>query len=115
MRGVQRKLGRVPDGDRQMVEIMSVVLTDGLNAVEDACAEALSEGVHSASVVLNILARRREPPPLLHIATPEALHLTFEPVADCTRHDNLRRPGHGKIASVGRYEPAQAVRNEGGL
>ena len=115
MRGVQRKLGRVPDGDRQMVEIMSVVLTDGLNAVEDACAEALSAGVHSASVVLNILARRREPPPLLHIATPEALHLTFEPVADCTRYDNLRRPGHGKIASAGCYEPAQALRNEGGL
>ena len=31
------------------------VLTDGLPAVEAACAEAISHGVHSADVVLNIL------------------------------------------------------------
>ena len=49
------------DGDRQMVEILTAVLSDGLPAVEAACAEALSEGVHSADVILNILARRREP------------------------------------------------------
>lgn len=61
LRRVQRKLGRVPNGDRQMVDILSVVLTDGLEAVEAACAEALAEGVHSADVILNILARRREP------------------------------------------------------
>ena len=75
MRRVQHRLGRVPDGDRQMVDIPGAALTDGLDAVEDACAEALSEGVHSAAVILNILARRREPPPPLTIATPEALRL----------------------------------------
>jgi len=58
MRRVQRKLGRVPNGDRQMVEILGAVLTDGLEAVEAACAEALADGVHSADVILNILARR---------------------------------------------------------
>ena len=36
MRRVQRKLGRVPNGDRQMVDILGAVLTDGLDAVE-AC------------------------------------------------------------------------------
>jgi hypothetical protein len=72
MRRVQRKLGRVPNGDRQMVDILGAVLTDGLDAVEAACAEALAEGVHSADVILNILARRREPAPPLTIATPEA-------------------------------------------
>ena len=41
MRRMQRKLGRVPNGDRQMVEILSAVLTDGPDAVEAACAEAL--------------------------------------------------------------------------
>ena len=86
-----------------------------MDAVEDACAEALSEGVHSAAVILNILARRREPPPPLTIATPEALRLTCEPVADCTRYDSLRRADHGKIGVAGRDEPAQALRNEGGL
>jgi hypothetical protein len=38
------------------------VLTDGLPAVEAACAEAFANGVHSADVVLNILARRRHKP-----------------------------------------------------
>jgi hypothetical protein len=36
-----------------MVKVLAAVLTDGLPAVEAACAEALSEGVHSADVILN--------------------------------------------------------------
>ena len=60
---VRRKLRQVSDGDRQMVEILGAGLGDGIEAVEAACAEALAEGVHSADVVLNILARRREPAP----------------------------------------------------
>ncbi|MEM1001654.1 MAG: fasciclin domain-containing protein, partial [Bacteroidota bacterium] len=39
--------------------------------------------VHSAGVVLNILARHREPPPPLTISTPDALKLAREPAADC--------------------------------
>jgi len=115
MRRVRDKLGRVPNGDRLMVDILGAVLTDGLEAVEAACAEALAEGVHSAGVILNILARRREPPPPLTIATPDALQLTCEPAADCARYDSLRRHDHGKIAGAGRDEPAQALRHEGGL
>ena len=88
---IRRKLRSVPDGDRQMVEILGAVLADGLPAVEAACAEALAEGVHSADVILNILARRREPAPPTTIMTPEALRLTHEPAADCGRYDNLRR------------------------
>lgn len=88
---VRRKLGSAPDGDRQMVEILGAVLDDGLEAVEEACAEALANGVHSADVILNILARRREPPAPAMIMTPEALRLAHEPVADCARYDNLRR------------------------
>ena len=88
---IRRKLRNVPDGDRQMVEILGAVLGDGLPAVEAACAEALAEGVHSADVILNILARRREPAPPATIMTPEALRLTHEPAADCGRYDDLRR------------------------
>ena len=88
---VRRRLAGSADGDRQMVSILGAVLTDGLAAVEAACAEALSEGVHSADVVLNILARQREPPlPPLTIPTPETLRLRHEPVADCARYDQLR-------------------------
>jgi hypothetical protein len=58
IRRVQRKLGKAPNGDRQMVQILSMIPTDGPDAVEAACAEALNEGAPAAAVVLNILARR---------------------------------------------------------
>jgi len=112
---VRRKLQSVANGDRQMVDILSVVLTDGLSAVEAACAEALGEGVYSADVILNILARQREPDPPATIATPEALRLQCEPAADCARYDNLRRSDHGKIASSRRDGATQALRHEGRL
>jgi hypothetical protein len=47
--------------------------------------------VHSADVVLNILARHRNPTPPATILTPAALTLRPAPVADCARYDNLRR------------------------
>jgi hypothetical protein len=63
--GVRRKLAGSDDGDRQMVKILAAVLTDGL--LEKACVQALSEGVHSADVILNILARQRDPGPPMTI------------------------------------------------
>jgi hypothetical protein len=90
---VRRKLKGSDDGDRQMVKVLSAVLTDGLAAVEAACAEALADGVHSADVVLNILARQRDPGPAATILTPEALRLRHAPVANCARYDRLRRAG----------------------
>jgi transposase len=88
---VQRKLRGSDDGNRQMVAILAAVLDDGLSAVEAACAEALSQGVHSSSIILNILARKKDPGSAVTIITPEALHLRHAPVADCARYDNLRR------------------------
>jgi transposase len=87
---VRRKLAGSDDGDRQMVKILAAVLTDGLLAVEAACLQALSEGVHSADVVINILARQRDPGPAATIMTPDALRLCHTPVADCARYDQLR-------------------------
>ena len=87
---VRRKLTGSDDGDRQMVAILATVLTDGLPAVEAACAQAISEGVHSSDVIINILARRRDPGPVAPIFTPDALQLRHAPVADCARYDQLR-------------------------
>lgn len=81
------------DGDRQIAEILAVVLDNGLGAVEVACAEALGDGVHFADVVLAILARCRPAPTPIGIMTPDALKLRRELIADCTRHDDPRRGG----------------------
>jgi hypothetical protein len=98
---VRRRLHGFDDGDRQMVAILAAALSDGLPAVEAACAEALSQGVHSSSVILNILARKKDPGPAATIATPEALRLKHAPAADCARYDSLRRisPWNGRTFS----------------
>jgi transposase len=88
---VRRKLKGMADGDRQMVKILSAVLSDGLTVVEAACTEALAGGVHSADVILNILARQRDPAPAATILTPDALRLRHAPIADCARYDSLRK------------------------
>ncbi len=67
---VRRKLKASEDGDRQMVKILAVVLSDGLAPAEAACREALNQGVHSADVIINKLAR-----------TPVAALLRFPPVS----------------------------------
>src|SRR3954466_8943709 len=90
---VRRKLKGSNDGDRQMVAILSALRTARLARVDAACAAALAHGVHSADVVLNILARQRDPAPAVTIMTPEALRLRHAPVADCARYDSLRRAG----------------------
>jgi transposase len=88
---VRRRLRGSHDGDRQMVAILSAVLSDGFEPVEAACTEALENGVCSASVIINILARKRDPAPPMTIATPDALKLRHAPIADCARYDSLRR------------------------
>jgi hypothetical protein len=89
---VRRRLAGHPDGDRQMVGILTAITSDGVDAVEAACAEALAGGPVSCDVVLNILTRQRQPPTPLNIVTPDALRLRHEPRADCARYDSLRRP-----------------------
>ena len=94
---VRRKLKAIDDGDRQMVKILAAVLSDGLQAVEAACAEALEAGIASADVILNVLARRQPQPASAPIETPARLSLKIVPQADCARYDRLRSAGavHG--------------------
>jgi hypothetical protein len=87
---IRRKLAGSDDGDRQMVKVLTAVLTDGIAAVEAACAEALLADIASADVILNALARQSQVPPPVPIAPPERLTLTMPPVADCGRYDALR-------------------------
>jgi len=92
---VRQKLRSVADGDRQMVRILSAVLSDGIAAVEAACAEALEAGLCGSDVVLNALSCQRQPAALPPIPVPAALILHQQPIADCARYDTLRRPRDG--------------------
>ena len=92
----QIRLAGHDDGDRQFVDILTAVAEAGLDAVEAACAEALSAKLFGRDVVLNILARRRDADPPPAVATPTALALAIEPIASCARYDQLRgRPAEG--------------------
>jgi hypothetical protein len=88
---IRRKLAGSDDGEREMAKILAMVLDDGLAAVEAACAEALTEGVFSADVIINIVSRQRDPTPPITIITPDALTLRHAPIADCARYDSIRR------------------------
>ena len=104
MERVQRKLAGADDGNRQMVDILTAVLTDGLRAVEADCVEAITQGVHSADVVLTWLAsaipprhrlRRRcdtRPSPIVPTTT------TSEEPSDGT-HSTLRPHGRAHASS----------------
>jgi hypothetical protein len=61
----------------------------GIDAVLEACTATLTGGVVSAEVVLNILARRREPPRPVSISPPPALVIKV-PLPDCASYDRLR-------------------------
>jgi hypothetical protein len=80
MERVRRRLKAADDGDRQM--------------------EALDQNVCSSAIILNILARRRDPAPAVTILTPDALRLQHEPPADCARYDSLRRAADGTHAGL---------------
>jgi len=87
---LRRKLGSGDEADRRFVRVLAAVLEDGVELVEAAAREALAAGTVSDDVILNILARRREPPRPLSIVTPDDLVLRHPPLADCDRYDRLR-------------------------
>ena len=91
-RQLQGHLLRRPGGDREMVEILALVLQHDEQAVLCAVELALEAGVPTKTHVLNILHRLTDgkAPPASPIDAPQALRLHQEPVADVRRYDNLR-------------------------
>jgi hypothetical protein len=109
---VRRRLAGSDDGDRQMVAILAAVLTDGLSAAEAACAQAMTEGVHSSDVIINILARQRDPGPAAIILTADALALQHAPLLYPQRIARPllqhRRPGQPSRGGRSRRAPGSA-------
>lgn len=91
-RQLQDQMLRRPGGDREMVDILALVLHHDEQAVLVAVEMALAEGVATKTHVLNLLHRlidgKTSAGP--SIDTPQALILRREPTADVERYDSLR-------------------------
>lgn len=94
---VRARLEGRSDGDRQFVSILSVVRRYSLDAVADACSQALSDKTISADVILAILSRKHDDPqPDPVPKTANLPQLTLFPIVDCHRYDLLLSGGaHG--------------------
>ena len=81
-------------GDREMVEILALVLQHDESAVLTAVELALEAGAPSKQHVLNLLKRLVDPAPTAPIDTPTPLTLVVEPQANVSRYDELREVSH---------------------
>ena len=90
-RQLQAALLKQPGGDREMVEVLALVLHHDEQAVLTAVELALEAGVPTKMHVLNVLHRlldsKAAPPP---VTAPQALRLVLEPLANVNRYDDLR-------------------------
>jgi transposase len=96
-RRLQELMLKRAGGDREMVDILALVLHHDEQVVLTAVELALSEGVATKTHVLNILHRlidgKATDGPT--VDTPQALLLRREPRADVGRYDNLRASSTG--------------------
>lgn len=86
-------------GDRAFVDLLLMTRElgeGGLDALEVACDLTLQTGVISAAIVLNEMRRLTEDakPKALDESTTSLPALAVEPLADCSRYDDLRRTRH---------------------
>jgi transposase len=90
-RQLRARLIKRPGGDREIVDILALVLLHDEQQVERAVAKALESGEPSKQHVLNCLSRLAEPSRPAPLKPPPALKLVTEPEANTARYDQLRR------------------------
>jgi transposase len=92
-RSLQQHLLKKPGGDREMAEILALVLHHDEQAVLTAVETALEAGVPTKTHVLNLLHRLTDGKPVTPpaIQAPQALSLSQEPKANVERYDSLRK------------------------
>ena len=81
-------------GDREMADILALVLHHDERLVEQAVSEAIASGVISKTHILNRLSRLLDAPLPEGFSPPPALSLREEPIADTGRYDALRGTRH---------------------
>ncbi|QGX38415.1 IS21 family transposase [Permianibacter aggregans] len=91
---LQHKLLKRLGGDREMADILALVLLHDEQLVEQAIRHALELGEPSKAHVLNCLHRLQQPPRPTPLQPPAVLKLVNEPVANTARYDRLRSLRH---------------------
>ena len=100
-RQLQDHMLRKEGGDREMVDILSLVLQHNEEDVLCAVELALDAGVPTKTHVLNLLHRLIDRRPTDHpeVDPPDALALQTTPEANVDRYDDLRQTGEKRHAS----------------
>ena len=100
-RRLQDHMLRKEGGDREMVDILSLVLHHDEDTVLCAVELALEAGVPTKTHILNLLHRLidKKQPDLPEVDPPDALTLETAPKANVDRYDNLRQAGEKRHAS----------------
>lgn len=93
-RALQNILLQRPGGDRELVEILSLVLQYDEQAVLAAVELALEAGAASKAHILNLLGRLLGEAPPAPLDAPPLLQLKVEPRANVARYDELREVRH---------------------
>ena len=91
---LQKQLLKHPGGDREMVDVLALVLHHDERLVEQAIKTALGGGSVSKQHVINCLNRLLDKPQPKQLKPPPELKLVEEPKADTGRYDNLREKHH---------------------
>lgn len=86
---IRRKLASTDNGNRQMVDILTAVLTDGLPAVTACAKRSVAGSIPPMSCSISWPVNVNRPTGQHHAAG--ALTLRHAPIADCARYDNLRK------------------------
>ena len=85
---------RYADWDRQFVGILTALPIYGLEAVAQACSQAIKNRSISKEVILNLLNRSADNEDIKSIKIAAHLVLKQEPVADCRRYEQFIKKGH---------------------
>lgn len=91
---LQAVLRKRDGGDREMADILALVLHHDEHLVELAVAQALESGIVTKLHVLNLLSRLLDQPMIVDMDIPEGLRLRDEPQANTHRYDYLREVSH---------------------
>ena len=87
---LQSALLKREGGDREMADILALVLHHDEKLVEQAVREAIASGILSKTHILNRLSRLLDTSLPEALEPPPALSLDDEPIANTERYDNLR-------------------------